>query len=140
LNLFNFLSRGTAPIERAHIAKAANESREKWIHALQADEMRAWLDLGQAQQKTLTGLSVLLTLAGFVHVHDKRGVDTPELRVIRGAISTIEMCTKRGHVIREVDAIALQTAATRAKEIIRAASVDAICHAATTMDKMKEAL
>ena len=66
MNLFNFLSRGTAPIERAHIAKAANESREKWIHALQADEMRAWLDLGQAQEKTLTGLSVLL-MAGLLY-------------------------------------------------------------------------
>lgn len=139
MNLFNFIARGTAGAStddsrrQDKINQKAEDARELWIHSLQADEMRAWMALGEAQHKTLSGLAVLLTIAGFAHVHDGGTVDTPELRLIRGAISTIEGCGKAGGVITEVDVVTFQAACARAKEIIRKASVGAILHAAVSI-------
>lgn len=139
MNLFNFIARGTAGAQtdaqrrQARLEAKAEDARAKWLHALQADEMRAWLDLGEAQHKTLTGLAIMLTIAGFCQVYDGGTVETPELRVIRGAISTIETCGQRQGVISEVDAITFQAACTRAKDIIRKASVGAILHAAVSI-------
>lgn len=139
MNLFNFIARGTAGAstdesrKQARINQKAEDARELWIHSLQADETRAWLELGEAQRKTLSGLAVLLTIAGFCHVHDGGTVDTPELRTIRGALSTIESCGHAGGVIDEVDIVTFQVACTRAKDIIRKASVAAILHAAVSI-------
>lgn len=139
MNLFNFIARGTAGAstdasrKQDRINKQAEAARELWIHSLQVDEARAWMNLGEEQHKTLTGLAILLTIAGFCHVHDGGTVDTPELRTIRGAISTIEGCGKAGGVIDEVDIVTFQVACTRAKDIIRKASVAAILHAAVSI-------
>lgn len=139
MNLMNFLARGTAGAKtddqrrQERINKKAEDARERWIHALQVDETRAWLNLGEEQHKTLSGLAILLTIAGFCHVHDGGTVDTPDLRVIRGAISTVETCGKAGGVILPLDMATFQTACTRAKAIIRRASVDAILHAAVSI-------
>lgn len=139
MNLLNFIARGTAGAStdesrrQARINKKAEDARERWIHALQVDETRAWLNLGEEQHKTLTGLAILLTIAGFCHVHDGGTVDTPDLRVIRGAISTVETCGKAGGVILPLDMATFQTACTRAKDIIRRASVGAILHAAVSI-------
>lgn len=139
MNLFNFIARGTAGAStdesrrQDRINKKAEDARALWIHSLQADETRAWMNLGEAQHKTLSGLAVLLTITGFCHVYDGGTVDTPDLRVIRGAISTIESCGKNDGVITEVDIVTFQTACTRAKEIIRRASVGAILHAAVSI-------
>ena len=139
MNLFNFIARGTAGAStdasrrQDRINQKAEDARALWIHSLQVDEARAWLNLGEEQHKTLTGLAILLTIAGFCHVHDGGTVDTPELRVLRGAISTVETCGKAGGVITEVDIITFQTACARAKDIIRKASVAAILHAAVSI-------
>lgn len=139
MNLFDFIARGTAGAQtdaqrrQARLNAKAEHARAKWINALQADEARAWLNLGEAQHKTLTGLAIMLTIAGFCHVHDAGTVETPELRVIRGAISTVETCGRRQGVINEVDVITFQAACTRAKDIIRKASVGAILHAAVSI-------
>jgi hypothetical protein len=139
MNIFNFIARGTAgaSTDETRRQDRLNDESEKaralWIHSLQADETRAWLNLGEAQHRTLSGLAILLTIAGFCHVHDGGTVDTPELRTIRGAISTIESCGKAGGVIDEVDIVTFQVACTRAKEIIRKASVAAIQHAAVSI-------
>lgn len=139
MNLFNFIARGTAGAKtdaqrrQERVDQKAEDARALWIHSLQVDETRAWLKLGEAQHKTLSGLAILLTIAGFCHVHDGGTVDTPDLRVIRGAISTIETCGHRGGVISDVDVITFQTACTRAKDIIRRASVAAILHAAVSI-------
>lgn len=139
MNIFNFIARGTAGAKtdeqrrQERINKKAEDARERWIHALQVDETRAWLNLGEEQHKTLSGLAILLTIAGFCHVHDGGTVDTPDLRVIRGAISTVETCGKAGGVITELDMATFQTACTRAKDIIRRATVGAILHAAVSV-------
>ena len=139
MNLFNFIARGTAGAStdasrrQDRINQKAEDARALWIHSLQVDEARAWLNLGEEQHKTLTGLAILLTIAGFCHVHDGGTVDTPELRVLRGAISTVETCGKAGGVITEVDIITFQTACARAKDIIRKASTAAILHAAVSI-------
>jgi len=139
MNLFNFIARGTAGAKtdadrrQERLDQKAEEARALWIHSLQVDEMRAWADLGESQHKTLSGLAILLTIAGFCHVHDGGTVETPELRIIRGAISTIETCGHRQGVISDIDVITLQGACTRAKDIIRKASVKAILHAAVSI-------
>lgn len=78
-------------------------------------------------------MAILLTIAGFCHVHDGGTVETPDLRIIRGAISTIETCGKRQGVISDIDVITLQGACTRAKDIIRRSTVPAILHAAVSI-------
>lgn len=139
MNLYNFISRGTtgaqtdAQRRQARIDAKAEDARAKWIHALQADEARAWLNLGEVQHKTLTGLAIMLTIAGFCHVHDAGTVETPNLRVLRGAISTVETCGQRQGVIREIDVITFQVACAIAKDIIRKASMGAILHAAVSI-------
>lgn len=146
MNLFNFIGRGTAGAktdadrrqeradrQQARLTKNAEDARELWIHALQVDEARAWLNLGEQQHKTLSGLAILLTISGFCHVYDGGTVDTPELRVIRGAISTIELCGKSQGIITPIDMATFQAACTRAKDIIRRASVGAILHAAVSI-------
>lgn len=139
MNLFNFISRGTAGAStdasrrQERLDSATEDTREKWIHALQADETRAWMDLGEAQHKTLSGLAVMLTIAGFAHVFDAGTVETPQLRVIRGAISTIESCGRNRGVITPIDLVTFQVACREAKAIIRAASRAAIKHAALTI-------
>lgn len=139
MNLLNFLARGTAGAstdasrKEARINTRAEEARELWIHSLQVDEMRAWANLGEEQHRTLSGLAILLTIAGFCHVHDGGTVETPQLRVLRGAISTVETCGKAGGVINEIDIITFQTACRIAKDIIRGATVDAILNAAVSI-------
>lgn len=139
MNIFNFIARGTAGAStdesrrQAKINQKAEDARALWIHALQVDEMRAWANLGEEQHKTLSALSILLTIAGFCHVYDGGTVDTPELRTIRGAISTVDTCNKAGGVIDSVDIVTFQVACSRAKDVIRKASVGAILHAAVSI-------
>ena len=139
MNIMNFLARGTAGAKtdadrrQERLNQKAEDARALWIHSLQVDEMRAWADLGESQHKTLSGLAILLTIAGFCHVHDGGTVETPELRIIRGAISTIETCGRRQGVISSVDVVTFQVACRHAKGIIRSATVPAILHAAVSI-------
>lgn len=141
MNLFALLNRGAAhaPTDaqraRAAIEKAANETREKWLDALMVDQTRAWMGIGASDQSVIDGMTTMLAIAGFAHVYDAKSVDTPDLRVIRGAISAATHCAQTGSWITIDDARAFQSAATRAQAIIERASVDAIVHAAETIRK-----
>jgi len=139
MNLSAFLNRGAryAPTDaeraNARVTKAAEESREKWLDAIMVDQLRAWDTVGTHEPGVLEGIATMLTLAGFVHVYDAKTDDTPDIRVIRGAISAATQCVKAGGVVSVDDARAFSSACTRATDIIKAATVPAIIHAATSI-------
>jgi len=139
VNLMNFLNAGArhapsdADRQQAAINEAAEASRAQWLNALLVDELRAWEQIGDRDPAVIYSMSSMLTLAGFVHVYDKRNADTPDIRVIRGAISAAEQCTKRGCRVSADDARAFSAACDRAQQIINHGSVAAIVHAAQSM-------
>ncbi len=137
MDLTSFFGRGAAhapkPKHSNKVLKSAEAARRQWLNALLVDQTRAWMDIGESQPEVLRGLGLMLTAAGFAHAFDARNVDTPEINVIRGAISTIEACGHNDSVITEQAARTLSLAATRATELIQAASVDAILHAALSL-------
>lgn len=141
MNLFALLNRGAAHApsqaerSRAAIEKVANNTRENWLDALMVDQTRAWMSIGHHESGVIEGMTTMLAIAGFAHVFDARSADTADLRVIRGAISAAGQCVRNGGVVSLDDARAFSSAATRAQAIIKAASVDAIIHAATEIRK-----
>ena len=140
MNLFDVLNRGAAhapkpPTHPPSVVKAAEKARAQWLNALLVDQTRAWMDLGAEQPDVLSGLAVVLTCAGFVHVHDTRRTDTPELRIIRGAISAGTSCSANGCRIRAEDARAFSAAAHHAAVIIQSGTIAGIIHAAESIRK-----
>lgn len=137
MDLFDFINvgiRNTAHVmrdrEAAQEKAALEEARQDWIDALYADETRAWLDLGEKGHGTLNGMTTLLVLACMAHIFDTRSADTPETRIIRGAISAAEQCAKAGGVMTAADAGAFSSAAERARGILKTCTLDAIRSAA----------
>ena len=139
MNLFDMLRRGAAhaPTEaqrgRALIVKAAEDTRVKWLDALMVDQTRAWMNIGVRDVGVIEGMATMLAIAGFAHVYDVKSADTPDLSIIRGAISAAGQCMRAGGWVTLADARAFSSAATRARAILETASVDAIVHAATTI-------
>lgn len=137
-----FLNRGArhAPSDadrrQAAINDAAEASRAQWLNALVLDELRAWDQIGGRDPGVINSMASMLTLAGFVHVYDKQSDDTPDLRVIRGAISAAAQCSERGCKVSADDARAFSAACERAQQIINHASVPAIIHAAQSMREL----
>lgn len=140
MNLLALLNRGAAhapkpPAYPPSVVKAAEQARAQWLNALLVDQTRAWMDLDAEQPDVLSGLAVVLTCAGFVHVHDTRSTDTPELRIIRGAISAGAACSANGCRIRAEDARAFSAAAHHAAVIIQSGTIAGIIHAAESIRK-----
>lgn len=137
MNLFTLLNRGAAHApsdadrEAAKVAKATEETRDKWLNALMADQCRTWMAIGTDDPGVLDGMTTMLAIAGFAHVYDARSVETPDLRIIRGAMSAAQQCQQRGGQVSVEDARAFSSAAGRAAIIITNCSRDAIVHAAT---------
>lgn len=135
MNLFTMLNRGAAHApsdtqrQQAKITVAAETARKQWLNALLVDQTRAWMSIGQQEAGVLAGLTTMLTIAGFVHVYDVKNIDTPDLRIIRGAVSAATQCMEAGGCVSLADAQAFSSAAKRADAIIKAASVEAIIHA-----------
>lgn len=146
MNLFNFIARGTAGAKpykntaQRRVDDATEQARENWIHKLQVDEMRAWCDIGQAQTSTLNGLATMLTIAGLARAFTDQSIETPQVRVIRGAMSVIKGCTDNGAIITETDVVTLQVACREAKDIIRNAPRAAIHYAAINMHAIARGL
>lgn len=139
MNLMSFLNAGArhAPSDadrrQAIVNAAAEASRAQWLKALLVDELRAWEQIGDRDPELINAMTSMLTLAGFVHVYDTRNADTPDLRVIRGAISAAAQCAERGCKVTADDARAFSAACERAQQIINHGSVAAIVHAAQSM-------
>lgn len=140
MNLFDVLNRGAAyapPPPRYTPAqlRAINGTRLQWLNALLVDQTRTWMSLGEHAPEVLEGMATMLTIAGFVHVFDAKSADTPELRVIRGAISAATQCAASGAVLTAADAQAFRAACDRARTIIEAGTPAGIIHAAESIRK-----
>lgn len=119
------------------VTKATEDTRAAWLKALGSDELRTWFDVGQQSTEPLRGLLVTLTIAGMCKTHDSGDESHPTVRVIRGAISTLDDCIgRRQAVISADDARALSAAVVHAKQAVEAASHKAIHHAATSMRRL----
>lgn len=135
MNLMNFLHGGIERMKESEADRAADRQRREWMSALLADETRTWMNLGQVDRGALRGVLGLLSLAGICHLHDGHDQDAPAMRVIRGAISAGEQCGNSGSVITREAAQAFASAASRAREIFQAASLEAIKATALTIDR-----
>jgi len=141
MNLFDILNRGArhapsdADREAQKIKAAAEATRLQWLNALLVDQTRTWMSLGEHAPDILNAMATMLTIAGFVHVYDRRSADTPELRVIRGAISAATQCYAGGAVLTAADARAFRAACDHARTIIEAGTPDAIIHASESIRK-----
>lgn len=143
MNLFDMLNKGASyapkpPEHPTHMVRAAETSRRQWLRALEVDQMRAWMDLGQEQKEVLNGLSTVLALAAFSQAYDLGTEDTPDQRVLRGALSAAAQCAESGAVIRLTDAQAFSAACDRAVDIFKTASVSAIVQAAVRIRTVVE--
>lgn len=139
MNISSFLAIGAAyaPSDstrrQKRIDDAAEQARSNWCDALLVDQTRAWLGIGERDMGVLSAFAVILTLAAFVQAYEA-SEETPDLRIIRGAISAAGQCSKAGGVITVQDAQAFSSAAQRADTIIRGASVGAITYAAKSIN------
>lgn len=138
MNLFAVLNRGAAhapppPRYKRAELRAIEATRLQWLNALLVDQTRTWLSLGEHAPDILNAMAAMLTIAGFVHVYDRRSADTPELRVIRGAISAATQCAAGGAVLTAAEARAFRAACDHARTIIEAGTPAAIIHAAESI-------
>lgn len=143
MDLYKFLRTGSAHAivladrataeRQARIDRAAENTRALWIDALTIDATRAWMAVGEKDRDVLSGLVIMLTIAGFCHAHAGGKVDHPDMRVFRGAVSAATQCSAAGSVITAEFAQAFHSAVTRAMDVVRAASVPAILHAAQSI-------
>ncbi len=133
MNIYNLFDRGIRLSGGTEVDRATERTRQQWLDALLVDETRAWMSLGERQPEVLSGLAVLLTLAGMVQAQDLGHTDTPENRVIRGALSACEQCALAGSVITPDHARALSSACRMARGIVAAGSRGAIKRAAANI-------
>jgi len=139
MNLMSFLNKGVSYADNERLRRRANvleKARKQWIDALYADQTQAWMSLGEKQPEALNGLIVLMTLAGMAKVYDCRDTDIPDIRVIRGALSTAQQCARSEYLMTPEVAQALAAATDRAIAALKVCSIDAIEHASFSMDGM----
>ncbi len=129
MNLFSFIDRGVKASGGTQADRVADRARQEWVDQLQIYETRNWLNVGQSDYDAIAGSMVVLTLAGLVHAYETMSTETPEIRVIRGAISALEQCLKRGDRITLDSARAVSSACRHASDVIQKASPKAIQHA-----------
>lgn len=143
MNFMDFIKRGAAHApsdaqrQRAKIEKAAEQQREKWRDALIVDATRAWLNIGEKDPGVIDGFVTMLAIAGFAYIHDHGQTDSPDIRIIRGAMSAAAQCAESGCKMTEDAARAMGIAARRADAIVIAASINAIIFAS---QKIREAV
>lgn len=133
MNLFALINRGVRLSEASEVDRLSEQARKRWIDALTTDEIRTWMNVQQQDKASLVGLGLVLSGAALAAQHDaKTGdtPDTPDVRVIRGALSAIEQAGHNGSLIDAPTAQAISSAATRAREVLQRCSKDAIQHAA----------
>lgn len=146
MNLFALLQRGqdhapsNADRDKAKIDAEAERASALWLQKLGTDKLRAWINIGESDGELLNGMAVMLTLAGFAHVHAVRNIDTHDVRIIRGAISAATQCATSGCLVT-LDLVRGWTVAIdRAIEIVKAAPIESIIHASIEMQKTQSRL
>ena len=133
------LNRGAAhaPSEddrrQARITAASETARQQWRNALLVDQTRAWMSIGENEAGVLGAMVTMLTIAGFAHAYDTKSSDTPDMNIIRGAVSAATQCMAAGGTVSVADARAFSAAAARADAILAKASIKAISYAAESI-------
>ena len=129
MNLMQFIARGQAhaPTDGQ---RTAEKLRSLWLNALMVDQTRAWMSLGEESPETLNAMASLLTIGGMVMVFETRKEDSPDMRVIRGAISAATQRAKSGGGITADDVRAFSAGCVRASSAIQSGSSAGILHAA----------
>ena len=130
MNLFALINRGVRLSEASEVDRLSEQARKRWIDALTTDEIRTWMNVQQQDKASLVGLGLVLSGAALAAQHDAKTGDTPDVRVIRGALSAIEQAGHNGSLIDAPTAQAISSAATRAREVLQRCSKEAIHHAA----------
>lgn len=143
--MFGLLSRGVAlsgakqrmPIPHAERkrAQAVQRTRQQWQGALQVDETSGWMSLMQQRPDVLRGLCTVLTLCGLAKAHQDRTDETPDIRVIRGAISAADQCGHEGSRLTPAHMQALSSAARRAASWVADLPDASIEYACTYLDQ-----
>lgn len=147
MNLFDIINNGIAHSgSKAHLASrrsdkqnavaqkraaAVTATREKWLYALQVDETRGWMSLYETQPEVLKGLVTVLSLVALAKEHDAGNLDSPDVRVIRGAVSAATQAADGGSVLSPETLKALSSAAGMARQILSACTDAAIERACT---------
>lgn len=145
MDLFKVLDRGVARSGSAAILKRPNaqqrrqsqaiaKTRKQWLQALMVDETAAWMSTYEERPDVLRGLCTVLTLAALAKENDDGHADSPEVRVIRGAVSAAEQAGKAGSVITPDTAQALSSAARMARDIVVLSSEGAIAQACVQLN------
>ena len=142
MNIFNLIDRGSKHArdyakakEEKEVADRCEVAREQWITALSADEIRAWMDIGEDAKDVVQGLATVLTLVGLAHSFDTNDSNSVEVRIIRSAISAAEQCAKEGCVMTPAYAASFSAAVSYAKEMASAASHQGITNACLYLRK-----
>lgn len=131
MNLFDIIARGVRLSGGTEADRIAEKTRQRWADKLMAHETRAWMNIDEADREALSNLAVLLTLSGAAHIYDGNSIDSPTVRIIRGAISAAEQCGKAGSVITVEHAQAFSAACAHARTALNKASAKAINHSAS---------
>lgn len=121
--------------QREKERKAIAEARQLWLDKLTVDQTRAWMEIDVSTPGVLNGLTALLTLAGLAKAFDDKHQDSPEVRVIRGAISAAEQCGKGGAVMTPAFAQAFHSAVNLASGVIKTCTAGAIAHASNYLSQ-----
>lgn len=148
MDLFTFVNHGAAKSGAHHILARPNaqqradekrlkgalaKTRAQWLEALLVDETAAWMSTFEKRPDVLRGLTTVLSLAALAKSHDDGNLDSPTVRVIRGAVNAVEECGKAGSVLTPLTVQALSSAAKQARTVIEACTDAAIQHACVTL-------
>lgn len=135
MNLLNFINRGISGCKETEIQRASEKARKQWIDSLTSDEIRAWLNLEQSDSSVLFGLTIGLSAAAFAAAYDAGTEDSPDVRVIRGALSAIDQAGHNSSHLAKDTVLAISSAATRAREVLAHCTRDAIYQASLLVNR-----
>lgn len=132
MNLMQFIARGQAHAPTDD-QRTAEKLRALWLNALMVDQTRAWLSVDEESQELLNAMASILIISCMVLVFDQRKDDTPDIRVIRGAVSAATQRSQTRGAITADDVRAFSSACARAAKAIENGSVAGILHANKSM-------
>lgn len=122
------------------VAAAIAATRKQWMYALQVDETAAWMSTYEQRPDVLQGLTTVLSLAALAKRFDDGHDDSPEVRIVRGALSAVEQCGKAGATLDPATNRALSSAARVATQLVNEASDAGIEHACTYLSSFVKQL
>jgi len=138
MDLFKFLNRGVnmnGGPQKSSVQLAAEEALSTWKDDLLSLQLFMWSNFEHEEYpiKALR-LTTILTLIGMAVVHRDKQDDTPFIRVLRGAISSVEKVNSN----REATALAVSSACRFASEELPNIPWPSVIHAVTYLRKSND--